>query len=306
MKKIHEKGAKWMSLTKFEIFHAVVEFGSLSKAAEALRLTQSAISHAIASLEAEWGFLLLQRDRSGVRLTSNGEQVLKLVREILNWNEKLKQQVAAINGLEVGMVRIGTFTSVSARWLPGVIRMFHMHHPLIEIKLLEGDYDEIRHWISSGEVDFGFLSLTAAKSLETIPLKKDRMVCMVPRQHHLSGKTSIPLEQLEEEEFIMPKWGYDHDVRTILKENRVFPKVKYEVVEDQAIIAMVQHGLGISILPEMALFRMPDDLCTIHLEGDYYRTIGIAASSFYHLSPAAKTFIHCVQSWLRSQSLLDF
>lgn len=295
-----------MSLTKLEVFHTIVEAGSLSKAAEALGLTQSAVSHAIASLEAEWGFLLLQRDRSGVRLTSNGEHVLKIVREILHWNEQLKQQIAAINGLETGTVRIGTFTSVSTQWLPGVIQMFHTKHPSIDIKWFEGDYDEIHDWISNGVVDFGFLSVSASKSLETIPLKKDRMVCIVPKDHPFSAQEVVALHQIEEEEFIMPKWGSDHDVRRMLKENRISPKIKYEVVEEQAIMAMVEHGLGISILPEMVLFRMPERIRVIDLEGDHYRTIGIAAASFKHLSPAAKKLIDCVKSWLKAQCLFDF
>ncbi|WP_027410514.1 LysR family transcriptional regulator [Anoxybacteroides tepidamans] len=295
-----------MSLVKFEIFHTIVELGSLSKAAEALGLTQSAVSHAIASLEAEWGFLLLQRDRSGVRLTSNGERMLKLVRDILQRNEQLKQEVAAINGLEVGIVRIGTFTSVSTHWLPGVIRMFHMQHPSINIKLLEGDYDEIHRWITDGTVDFGFLSLSASKSLQVVPLKKDRLVCIIPEEHSLASQTTIAFRQLENEDFIMPKWGSDHDVRRVLKENRVSPKIKYEAVEEQAIMAMVQHGLGISILPEMVLFHMPRRVRAINFEGNHYRTIGIAATSFNHLSPAAKKFIDCLKMWLDDQGLLDF
>lgn len=91
----------------------VVELGSLTKAADALGFTQSGVSHAISSLEEELGFTLLLRGRSGVRLTPNGEQLLKPIREMLNWNEQLKQVAASIHGLETGTVRIGTFTSVS-------------------------------------------------------------------------------------------------------------------------------------------------------------------------------------------------
>lgn len=109
-----------MSITKYQVFLSTVELGSLTKTAEALNLTQSGVSHAIASLEEEFGFLLLIRDRAGIRLTSNGERLLRYVRDILQANERLKQEVAAINGLETGTVRIGSFVSVSTQWLPPI------------------------------------------------------------------------------------------------------------------------------------------------------------------------------------------
>lgn len=295
-----------MSLTKLEVFQMVVEVGSVSKAAEALGLTQSAVSHALASLEAEWGFSLLQRDRSGVRLTSNGEHMLKYVREVLHWHDQLKQQVAAINGLEIGTIRIGTFTSVSSQWLPSMIQTFRAAHPSIRMKWFEGDYDEIHHWIVNGIVDFGFLSLSASKALDTISLKKDPIICVVPMNHPFSAQQTVTLSQIEQEAFIMPKWGSDHDVRRILKENRITPNIQYEVVEEQAIMAMVECGLGISILPKMAIYRPSEHIRLIEIEGDHYRTIGIAATSFSHLSPAAKTFLRCLFKWLNERGMLDF
>ena len=111
-----------LSLAKFEIFSTVVELGSLTKAGETLGLTQSAVSHAIASLESEWGFSILNRGRSGIHLTSNGERVLKYIREILKWNEEMVQEIANINGLEIGTVRIGTISSVSIHWLPEIMK----------------------------------------------------------------------------------------------------------------------------------------------------------------------------------------
>ena len=108
-------------IAKYEVFRTVVESGSLTKAADLLHMTQSGVSHAISSLETELGIALLTRDRSGITLTADGELVLQRIREVLTANERLNQQVAAIKGLEIGTVRIGTFTSVSAQWLPGVI-----------------------------------------------------------------------------------------------------------------------------------------------------------------------------------------
>lgn len=120
-----------LSLAKYEIFSTVVELGSLTKAGDTLGLTQSAVSHAISSLESEWGFSILNRGRSGIQLTSNGERILKYIREILMWNEEMNQEIANINGLEVGTVRIGTISSVSIHWLPEIMKnLMNTTHPL--------------------------------------------------------------------------------------------------------------------------------------------------------------------------------
>lgn len=293
-----------VSLAKFEIFSTVVELGSLTEASIKLGLTQSAVSHAIASLESEWGFSILSRGRTGIHLTSNGELVLQYIREILKWNEQLVQQIASINGLEVGTVRIGTFSSVSIQWLPELISSYNDCHPSIEIKLQEGDYEDIEHWISSGAVDFGFLSLPTLKSFEVIPLKKDRMVIIVSDKHPLAQQNEVNFEQIKDEMFILPKKSCDNDVRRILKENNVSPKIKFELADDQAIISMVQKGMGISILPEMVLFRVPKNVHILSFKGDHYRSIGLAATSFKNISPASRKFVKYIQSWF-NESIKD-
>lgn len=290
-----------MSLNKFEVLITAMESGSLTRAGEILGLTQSAVSHAIASLEREYGFAIMMRGRSGISLTSNGERLLKYMREMLRQNEQMLQEVAAINGVQAGTVRIGTFTSVSTQWLPGILKRFQDHHPAIEIKLSEGYYDEIEHWILSGAVDFGFVSLPTIEALDAIPLKKDRMHVIVSEEHPLYRQEKVHLEELADETFIMPKAGCDNDIQRIFRPHKLQPRIKYEVGDDHAIIAMVQNGLGISILPEMILFRLPAKIRTIPLEGDYYRSLGIAAPSLKNLSPAAKRFKEYVIAWVIEQ-----
>ncbi|TXL65725.1 LysR family transcriptional regulator [Cerasibacillus terrae] len=288
-----------MSLVKFDIFNKVVELGSLTKAGEELSLSQSAVSHAIASLESEWGFSILNRGRAGITLTSNGERVLRYVREILKWNNEMVQEIADINGLEIGTIRIGTFSSVSVQWLPEILKEFSNHYPSIDIELFEGDYDEIEEWIFNGEVDFGFLSIPTSYQFEVIPLKKDRMLCILSEDHPLAKKSKVSFGEVEKEPLIRAKQGSDNDLRRILKENNVTPNVKFELEDDQAIFSMVQHGMGISILPEMALYRLPAKIRVLNLEQENYRTIGIAAKSFNNLAPATKKFIEHLKPWSR-------
>ncbi|WP_025717427.1 LysR family transcriptional regulator [Paenibacillus sp. 1-18] len=288
-----------MNLFKYKVFLSVVETGSFTKAGELLNLTQSAISHAVSGLEHELGLTLLIRGRSGIKLTSNGERLMKHFREIVQMNERLYQEVALIKGLETGTVKIGTFSSVSIQWLPGIIHKFNEQFPLIELKLLDGNYHEIENWIASGEADFGFVNLPTLDVLEVLPLKKERMLCVLPSNHMLREQTTIRVDQLLDEPFIMPASGCDTDVWRIFSQHKFAPTIKYELEDDHAIMAMVQNGLGVSILPEMILVQNPYELCIRPLDGPYSRSIGIAAASLKSMAPAAKKCMNFIAEWIR-------
>ncbi|MDR7079311.1 DNA-binding transcriptional LysR family regulator [Neobacillus niacini] len=202
------------------------------------------------------------------------------------------QEIANINGLEIGTVRIGTISSVSIHWLPEIMKMFNEDHPSIEVQLLEGDYDDVEQWISTGLVDFGFVSLPTSQHFKVIPLIKDRMLCILSNKHPLAEQNEISFEMIKEEPLIKSKKGSDNDLKRILKENNVTPTIKFELSDDQAIISMVGNGMGISILPEMVLHRVPPNVRTLKLEGENYRTIGIAATSFKTLAPATKSSLN--------------
>lgn len=296
---MEEIGAVILSLSKYEVFLRVVELGSLTRAAEVLGYTQSGISHTISSLENEFGFTLLVRSRSGVRLTVNGEQVVPAMREILKWNEQLKQQVADIHGLETGTITIGTFTSVSVHWLPGMIKEFRKEYPYIEFKLMDGGYYEIEQWIESGLVDCGFISLPTRDKFEVFPLKQDRMLTVLSREHPLSGAPFMPLAQIAHEDFIIQKPGSDYDARRVLDKAGIKANIKFTAGDDSAIIAMVENGLGISILPEMIITRQNHNVAMLELEERSFRSLGIAVHSLKDASPATRRFLKHVQEWLK-------
>lgn len=286
-----------MSINKFKVLLKVVELGSLTKAAEVMGFTQSGVSHMINSLEDEFGFSLLIRNRSGAKPTTNGEEMLKTIREILKWNEHLEQQVAAIHGIELGTIHIGTFTSVGVHWLPGIIKDFQRDYPHIEIRLVEGDYLEIEEWIAEGKIDCGFLSLPTWDTFEAIPLHQDPLLVLLPLDHPLSSEDCITLSQIEHEPFIMPTKGSDYDVNRLLEKSGTKPDIKYTLGDDYAIMAMVEKGLGISILPELVLRGQQRNIRLIELKEKSYRLLGIAISSMREVSPATQRFLNYVKSY---------
>ncbi|MDR7072239.1 LysR family transcriptional regulator [Fictibacillus barbaricus] len=286
-----------MSIAKYEIFHAVVELGSLTKASESLKISQSGVSHAISSLEKELGFSLLTRNKSGIRLTVNGERMLFYIREILYLNEKMIQEAGEIRGLEIGTVRIGTFSSISAIWLPGILKKFTEQYPHIKIDILEGKQEDISLWISKGIVDFGFLMLPAA-DLEVLHLKREAFSCVVPETHPLSDEISIKPYVLNEEKLILQNSTLKI-IHNILKSNKLTPEIAYHLDDEQAIISMVKNSLGVAVLPEIALHNLPDRVKKIPLSDDRaISSIGIGSISFKSLSPAAEKFIAASTLWL--------
>ena len=110
-----------MSVSKYQMFVKTVECGSFSKAAEALNFTQSGVSHAVQSLEDELGVTLLSRNRGGVVLTADGRALLPKIERLCAAHRALMQSAADLKGMDAGLVKVATFSSVSAQWLPSIL-----------------------------------------------------------------------------------------------------------------------------------------------------------------------------------------
>ena len=279
-----------MNIGKYETLMAVVEYGSLTLAAQSLGCTQSAVSHSIESLEQELGFALLKRGRAGVRLTGEGERLIPAVRNLLNSAEQLAQTAASIRGLESGTVRIGSFTSVAVHWLPPVLKEFQKDYPRVEFKLLNGDYHDVEQWLMEGSIDIGFVNVPSVVDCECIPLMEDRLLAILPRHSRFESYPRFPLVECETEPFISLLESSDHDARRALEAAGVKPNVRFYTKDDYAIIAMVEQGLGISIMPELLLKGRHDDIQMLPLVPEARRTIGIAIAAGDKAGPATRRF----------------
>lgn len=286
-----------MNIQKYEAFLKIVEMGSLTKAAQALGYTQSGISHMLNALETEWNLTLLSRDRSGVRITSDGLQLLPFVRNICNVHRELISEIGNLHGLQSGLIRIGTFTSVAVHWLPNMIKTFQNEYPNINFELLHGDYTEIENWIAEGRADCGFLRLPVGSSLESIFLEQDRLMVILPEHHHLADYEYFPINKLSDEPFILLEEGMKNEITELFARNHMHPNVRFTARDDYAIISMVESGLGISILPELVLHRTPYKIVKKELDTPTYRRLGIVLKNIHHASPVMKRFLHHVQTW---------
>lgn len=278
-------------LLKYLAFVKTVETGSFTRAAQALDYAQSSISKMVADLETEWGMTLLERSKSGVCLTSAGEQVMPLLRKVLQDHQELEGQISRMNGIETGIVRIGTFASVAINWLPNIFAALQKDYPGIGYEMLLGDYDEVEHWIGEGRVDCGFLRLPTRKNFDTILLKQDEYKLVLPPGHPLAEQETVAAEELNGLPFLLMEHGGKTEVSDLLERCGVKPDIRFTTWEDFAIMAMVERGMGISILPDMILQRIPYRLEIRSLQTPYYRPIGLAMKRGLHPAPAVRKLI---------------
>lgn len=291
-----------MTLSQLQVFAKVVETGSFTKAGEALNMTQSAVSHALASIESELGVPLIIRDRKqGIMLSDFGRRVLKSVREILNHITQIELTAMAEKGLEAGTIRIGSFPSATARLLPKIIARFKQQYPGVGIVLFDGDDKEVSDWLNDRVIDVGFVA-QLSRNDNFIPLTKDKMVLVFPKNHQFGDFTSISVERLSDVPFIMSKGGCEPFIREIFAHAGLSPSVQFEVRDTSTILSMVQEGLGITIVPELAL---PDSLPNIEvrdLKPTYWRYLGLHCPHLDEALPAVRTFISMGQSLFHVES----
>ena len=284
-----------MNIQKFMAFVKTVEFGSFTKAAESLSYTQSGVSRMINDLEKEWRVSLLERDRSGVRLTSDGLRLLPLAKRVCEDYQKLQMQVDDLNGLQSGLIRIGTFSSVATHWLPKIIQKFQQDYPGIDYDLQLGYYPDIERWIADGSVDCGFLRLPTNPEFETIELQKDKLLVVLPENHPFAAAEKFPVAELSNYPFMMLEKGASAEISEVFERNGISPRVHFTTLDDYAVMSMVERGLGISILPELILQRVPYRIVTKELDVPAYRTISLALRDKKTASLAVKKFLKYLQ-----------
>ena len=288
-----------MSITKYQMFLKTAACGNFSKAAQALNFTQSGVSHAVQSLEEELGVTLLSRNRGGVVLTADGRALLPEIEKLCAAHHALMQSAASLRGMDAGLVKVATFSSVSAQWLPSILKSFGGQYSSIEFDVVTSDfYEQVEEWILKGTVDCGFLRLPSVKRLQTYALHRDELQVIVPCDHPYADRDPFPVLALAEEPFIQLEEGDDYEIMAAFDEMGIRPNVKYIAREDRTILAMVSEGLGISLLPELMVRDSPTPIKVCHAPLHFYRTIGIGVKDKKALSNSTRLFVDYVRTWV--------
>ncbi|KKB42871.1 LysR family transcriptional regulator [Bacillus thermotolerans] len=294
-----------MSLKKYMAYIKTVETGSLTKAAEILNYTQPSISQMISSLEEEYGFPLLVRQKNGVKPTENGWKVLKPMREIQKGYERLYETVHHINGLETGTIRIGAYISITASWMPKILSDFKQLYPSIEIQLFEGNASELDHWLEEDIIDFAIGSSHNGK-WDFRFLLEDPIVAIMNDQHKLAELKSFPLQAMETTDCILPYPDSLFEIHRFIKKAGIKPQMAYQIRGDETIIAMVRNNLGISLLPQLLLSNSNlENIAVKPISQPVSRNVGVLTNKTKHMqTPSITKMIQFIEDWIKNQDFM--
>jgi DNA-binding transcriptional LysR family regulator len=285
-----------LKLSQLRALLAVAEYGNFSEAALQLEVTQSTISHAIATLETELGVVLFTRGRHGAQLTPVGDRAVAHAHSIQGALEALVNTADQAKGLKGGTVRVGSFRSVSTHVLPGAISRLHSRYPDIQITLLELDEaHQLKQALLQGQIDVCVAELMVGEEFETFPIVDDEYIALSPPT---SGRRDgqLTLDDLANHTLIAS--AHSSCFSRIEKkfaslENPL--KVHYRIRHDSSMTGMVQQGLGIAILPRLAAEPIPDGVQVCRLPFALSRPIGASLLQNALRTPALYAFLDALQ-----------
>jgi DNA-binding transcriptional LysR family regulator len=290
-----------MTLLQLQVFIVVCQEKSFTRAGEALKMTQSAVSQAIGNLENELGVRLLNRDRHGITVTHIGERVLSHARDMMQHTYEMHQEVTAAIGSESGTLRIAVTPTVSARLLPELLASFHSSHPDIQTTVLEGEENEVNNWLVNHFVDVSFTA-QPADGLDVAGSVSDEFLLFIPKDHKFTQYSSVSLKQIQDEPYIQLKSDSVSFIKESFKQQGLSQIVKYEFGEICTILAMIEKGLGVSILPKMSIPVLPPHVTGIALSPPLTRNIQLVVRDMNRITPTCADFVLHVKEHIENDS----
>lgn len=289
-----------MTADKFQVLLHLAETKSIPQTADELGYTQASVSHITHTLEEEFSMPLFRPHRDGVILTDAGQRLLPYIRNVTNALEHLHQTAADIRGLRQGLVRVGTFSSVSAAWLPSILKTFSMKEPGITIELLDGSYRDNERWLENGTVDLAFVSRPQGFDPSHVPLKTDPLMVILPKWHPKASLPAFPLDAFSAEPFISLTASSGSEIQKTFQSQGAQLNIRHATNDHMTLISMVECGLGISLVPELVLSGQEGRVVAIPPETHETRTISIVLAE--NPTPAAQCFASYASMWIRANA----
>jgi DNA-binding transcriptional LysR family regulator len=292
-----------LNVARLKVLVEVASRGSFSGAADALSYTQSAVSQQIATLEAETGITLLERHARGVRVTPAGRALVEHSEGILARLDAAEAELSAIAGLRAGRLRMASFPTAGATLMPLAIATFRSGYPDIELTLAEGEPEEIAPRLRAGEFDLALLFEfdepdTSIDNLSRVELLQDPMYLALPREHPLAEKEGLRLAELRGEAWVQTS-RFSPCARHVVRSCHAAgfePNVSFESDDYQTVQGLVAAGVGVALIPELALSVVREDILIRALSPrPPVRQVIAAAPSDARLSPATPAMLQILE-----------
>ena len=284
-----------MDSKKLEILMTAADLGSFTKASEIVGYTQSGLTHMMDALEREIGFPLLKRSHNGIQLTEQGTQLMPAIREFLQANANLEHQIRAIVEKKSETIRVAAYSSIAMHWMPEILYRFKRQCPDISVDLRMVDHAlEPFELLESGQTDVIFASRQNYSSCDWIPLYREQMYAILPKDYPLNGRSIFPLEEFSGQEFLMPYGRFDIDVNAALDRVGVRLNAKASRVDDETVIRMVSRGFGVSMMTELMIRGRTDDVLCIPVSPQTIRELGMGTHVKKPVSESIRRLKECV------------
>ena len=280
-----------MDTKKFEAMVTAVTQGSFTRAADMLGYTQSGLTHMMNALEAEVGFRLLERGHFGIRLTPDGERIMPL--RFLEASDQLSEEIRAINDQANVLISVGAFASIATHWLPAILDRFRSEYPNVQVTVQDGPRDRLFADVIAGRIDLAFTSVPKGESVDWYPLHEDPLLALLPKTAYAERYEKFAVEDYAGTEFLMPAFGNAADILDVLNTHTAPPEILTTMTSNQALISMVAHGLGVSMLSELTIRGYEQSVCALPLSPAYARTLGIITRKNAIPKPTVARLIAC-------------
>jgi len=274
----------------------VGELGHVTEAASALGTSQPTLSRALGRLEDELGVRIFERLPTGVAPTADGELVLEAAHDLVARHDLLRATLANRVDPDTGLVRLAFLDSMATTLVPRLLRAFHAEAPGLKVALSQEPAHEIRRDLDRGTVELG-LTMDRSDDLAWLPVRRERLVVVVPPTHRLRGRKRVDLAELADDELVTTPVGYAHSVivQALFAEVGVVPRISFESADLATIEGLVSAGLGVAVVPEVFAGQSGSVGLALSSAGAT-RTIGLSWRTDRPLAPPAERFVDFVRA----------
>lgn len=292
-----------MDSKKLEILMTAADLGSFSKAAEVVGYTQSGLTHMMDALEREIGFPLLYRNHNGIQLTEQGARLMPAIREFLQANANLENQIRTIAEEKHEVIRVAAYASMAMHWMPEILYRFRRRCPEVTVELRMVDHAlEPFQLLEKGQTDVIFGSRQSCSCCDWIPLYNEKMYAILPKDYPLNGRDVFPIREFARLEFLMPYGRFDIDVKAATEPLGIKLNAKLSRVDDETVIRMVGIGLGVSMMTELMIRGRTDDVLCVPVTPPAIRELGMGTHIRKPETESIRKLKECVMEFIREYS----
>ena len=289
-----------MNISKYKALLTAVDMGSFSAAAQKLGYTQSGLTHMMNALEDELGISILQRGYYGIKLTPGGERIIPKIRQLVMCEDALINEIEMVKSYGDNVIRIGAYSSMAGTWLPHIVERFNAEFPDVTVNIQMGAVDELFGGLDENRFDICFGSRNNKYNFKWINLGEDPFYAILPKDYPADDE--FPIKGFNGTKFLMPGLGFDDDISAVFSENGVKPFVTPTYVDDPAIIAMVEHSLGISMLSQLILYNRQTSVKILPIVPRVSRVLALAVAEDKVLTLPLKRLIAIAKEFAKELS----